>query len=133
MLAIMVSQGSYSHESHYIYLYSLESCAYVGFLDLNRMLGIETSRQVADFVFLEDKIKGTIALTCLDRMYVLYQKQSTWEVLPSTDPLTNSRKTSELQVAGVKASTKANHLSIVSLHNGKTLMAHSEAQILSGA
>lgn len=54
MLAILVSQGGYSKESHYIYLYSLESHAYLGFLDLNRMLGVDTSRQAADFVFLED-------------------------------------------------------------------------------
>lgn len=93
MLAILVSQGSYTNESHYIYLYSLESGAYVGFLDLDRMLGIETSRQATDFVFLEDKIKGAIALICRDRIYVLYQKQSTWEVLPHTDPLTNMRVT----------------------------------------
>ena len=132
MLAILVSQGSYAHESHYIYLYSLESCAYVGFLDLNRMLGVETERQVADFVFLEDKIKGAIALTCLDRTYVLYQKQSTWEVLPSTDPLTNMRWTAELQVAGVKGTTpQPSHMMIVSLHDGKTLLGQSEAKLLS--
>ena len=131
MLAILVSQGGYTHESHYIYLYSLESGAYVGFLDLNRMLGIETSRQAIDFIFLEDKIKGAIALTCLDRIYVLYQKESTWEVLPHTDPLTNMRKTSELHIAGLMSSSNSNHLSLITLHDGKTLLAHSEAEILS--
>ena len=57
-----------------MYLYNLESASYVGFLDLNRMLGMDTTRQATDFVFIEDKIKGAIALTCKDRMYVLYQK-----------------------------------------------------------
>ena len=72
MLGILVSQGEYNHESHYVYLYSLESSAYVGFLDLNRMLGFDTSRMAVDFVFLEGKIKNAIALTCNDRMFVLY-------------------------------------------------------------
>ena len=72
MLGILVSQGDYNHESHYVYLYSLESSAYVGFLDLNRMLGFDTSRMAVDFVFLEGKIKNAIALTCNDRMFVLY-------------------------------------------------------------
>lgn len=74
MLGILVRQGAYSEESLYLYLYSLESGAYMGFLDLNRMLGIDSSREASDFVFMEDKIKGAIALICKDRMYVLYQK-----------------------------------------------------------
>ena len=109
MLGILVSQGEYLHESLYLYLYSLESSAYVGFLDLNRMLGFDTSRLAADFVFLEGKIKEAITLTCRDRMYLLYQKQSTWEVLPHQEHLmTNMKHTKHVRIDGLSSSMSSN-------------------------
>ena len=44
MLGIIIGQGTYFKESLYMYLYNLESASYVGFLDLNRMLGMDTTR-----------------------------------------------------------------------------------------
>ena len=42
---------------------------------MTKMIGIEPGLQTADFIFLKEKIKGAIALTIADRIYVLYQKQ----------------------------------------------------------
>ena len=66
MLAVLLKQGTYAKESPFLYLYNLESAAYVGFLDLNRMLGIEVYRKPCDFVFLEEKMKGAIAFSQMD-------------------------------------------------------------------
>jgi len=44
MLGIQIRQGPYSRESLYLYLYSLESETYSGFLDLNKMLGVTSFR-----------------------------------------------------------------------------------------
>ena len=44
MLGIQVRQGPYLRESLYLYLYSLESEVYAGFLDLSKMLGVESTR-----------------------------------------------------------------------------------------
>jgi len=54
MLAIIVRQGPYNREAPFMYLYSLESSTYLGFLDLNRMLGVELFGKPANFVFLEN-------------------------------------------------------------------------------
>ena len=75
-----------------------------------------------------------MALVCRDRFYVLYQKQSTWEVLSGTDELTSMRQTSELRLTSLKSSPSSananNHLSLVTLQDGKTLLAHSELGLM---
>lgn len=81
MLGILLKQGNYKQEAPFLYLYNLESAAYIGFLDLNKMLGITSFGKPIDFVFLEDKTKGAIAVNCNDKMYILYQKEQSWEVL----------------------------------------------------
>ena len=81
LLGILMSQGNYHTESQYLYLYNLESHSYSGFLDLNKMLGLDTKKAPTDFCFLNDKIKGAIALMCLDDVYLLGQRQNDWVLL----------------------------------------------------
>lgn len=89
MLGILVRQGIYLEEDPYLYLYDLKNGTYSGYINLNKITRKQAYRTGADFVFMEEKTKGTIAFAIKDRVHILYQKQTTWEVLPQSKLLTN--------------------------------------------
>ena len=89
LLGILVSQGNYHTESQYLYLYNLESQSYSGFLDLNKLLDVDTKKAPTDFCFLDDKIKGAIALMSRDDVYLLGQRQNDWALLHKQAALTD--------------------------------------------
>mmetsp|Transcript_19030 Transcript_19030/g.23584 ORF Transcript_19030/g.23584 Transcript_19030/m.23584 type:complete len:97 (+) Transcript_19030:1225-1515(+) len=89
MLGVLVRQGIYMEEAPHLYLYDLKNGTYCGFLDLNKLTGAQAYRVGADFVFLEEKTKSAIAFSSRNCVHILYQKQTTWELLSSSKPLTN--------------------------------------------
>jgi hypothetical protein len=54
---------------------------YTGFLDINRLLGLElTKNSSCDFTFMEDTIQGSVAIYANDRVYLVSQAQKKWTV-----------------------------------------------------
>ena len=74
MLGILVRQGIYLEEDPYLYLYDLKHGTYSGYINLNKITGKQAFRTGADFVFMEEKTKGTIAFATKDRVHILYQQ-----------------------------------------------------------
>ena len=77
-LGILINQGNYHTESQYIYLYDLENHSYSGFLNMNKILGVDTKKAPSDFVFLNDNAQGALAVMSRDVVYLLGQKQDDW-------------------------------------------------------
>lgn len=72
LLGVLIRQGIYEQEAPNLYLYDLNQGTYYGYLDLNKLTGVEVFREPVDFVFLEEKTKGAIAYSCKDRIFILY-------------------------------------------------------------
>ena len=54
---IMLNQGGHQKEKKYLYIYNMQVKKYTGFLDLNRLLGVNMKKESAcDFAFMEDTI-----------------------------------------------------------------------------
>ena len=135
LLGIQMSQGNYHTESQYLYLYNLESHSYSGFLDLNKMLGVDTKKAPTDFFFLDDKIKGAIALMSRDDVYLLGQKQNDWSLLHKQGSLTDldpGALFDSLRFEQIDSSRGAQQKAFVALINGSHLVAFASPELLEG-
>ena len=135
LLGILISQGNYHTESQYLYLYNLESHSYSGFLDLNKMLGVDTKKAPTDFFFLDDKIKGAIALMSHDDVYLLGQRQNDWSLLHKQGSLTEldpRELFDSLRFEQINSSQGAQQKAYVSLINDSHLVAFASPELLDG-
>ena len=135
LLGILVSQGTYHTESQYLYLYNLASQSYSGFLDLNKLLEIDTKKAPTDFCFLDDKLKGAIALMSRDDVYLLGQKQSDWALLRKQGPLTDldpAEMFDALRFEQLNNGQGDQQKAYAALINNSHLVAFTSAELLAG-
>jgi hypothetical protein len=89
-LGLLLTQGPYSKESQFLYVYNHQTKKYLGFLDLSKIVDSQTRKEDSvGFAFISHTIQGTLAVAVHDRIYIVAQSQKRWAVIAkTTTPIT---------------------------------------------